>query len=465
MNNRPAIYDTRLSKDISVDSLVATFKSKGVTSIYYKLLSPNDNSKNQLYLAGHLTDLAFLPTSEITESKTTSSKNKNAKRQIKYTVSLDYSWLSTEGKVYPASNAKLIYYPQYPEVRLSGFVTRCGFDMGGWMDPSKKGREEGRVLFIGVLKSKEILAYLAVPDSRVAKEITDYPAVEISGVFKELRATGTPAIASSKVLLLQELKRIHLQNWIRSKRLNRDGAVMPYTAQNGGGYTLEAELGVIPNGYADPDFMGWEIKQFGVARCELINSKALTLMTPEPDAGFYAEHGAEAFMRKYGYESPSTLDRMDFTGRHFAGEQCEKSGLRLVIEGYDQESNVITDASGCIALLDSNGDAASAWTFSKVMQHWKRKHAKAAYIPSISRKEIDSTKSYSYCNNVRLFEGTTFNRLLQSMAESHVYYDPGIKLETASTNPKTKRRSQFRIKSNALSNLYEKQSDIDVLVD
>jgi len=98
MNNRPAIYDTRLSKDISVDSLVATFKSKGVTSIYYKLLSPNDNSKNQLYLAGHLTDLAFLPTGEITESKTTSGKNKNAKRQIKYTVSLDYSWLSISDK-------------------------------------------------------------------------------------------------------------------------------------------------------------------------------------------------------------------------------------------------------------------------------------------------------------------------------------------------------------------------------
>ena len=55
--------------------------------------------------------------------------------------------MSSEGIVYPASEAKLIYYPQYPEVRLSGFVTRCDFDMGGWMDPVKKGRELGRVLF------------------------------------------------------------------------------------------------------------------------------------------------------------------------------------------------------------------------------------------------------------------------------------------------------------------------------
>jgi len=372
-------------------------------------------------MAGHLTELGFIPTGEITESKTSSKKNSNPKRQIKYSVNLDYSWVSPEGEIYPAPNAKLIYYPQYPEVRLSGFVAKCDFDMGGWMDPYKKGRTEGRVLFFGITKSKKTLAYLALPDSRIAKEILDYPSVEITGVFKELSEKGKLEKISSKDILLHEFRRIHLQNWIRSKRFDRDGVIMPYTAQNGGGYTLEAELGVIPNGYSDPDFMGWEIKQFGVKRCELINSKVLTLMTPEPDGGFYADHGAEAFMRKYGYESEKTKDRMDFTGRHFAGEICERSGLTLMTEGYDKANNVITDASGCIALLDSKGNPASAWTFKKIMEHWKRKHAKAAYIPSISRKEIDNSKSYNYCNNVRLFEGTTFNRLLQAITESQVY--------------------------------------------
>ena len=168
-------------------------------------------------------------------------------------------------------------------------------------------------------------------------------------------------------------------------------------------------------------------------------------------------------MRKYGYESTSTPDRMDFTGRHFAGQQCERSGLTLVTEGYDKTNNIITDASGCIALLDSNGNSASAWTFKKIMGHWKRKHAKAAYIPAISRKDSDNSKSYNYCKNVRLFEGTSFIRLLQAITESQVYYDPGIKLENASSKPRTKRRSQFRIKSKQLSHLYEKQSDIDVL--
>ncbi len=464
MSNKAAIYDSDISKNLSVQSLIEIFKKKDVTHIYYKVLSPNDNSKNQPYLAGHITDLSFIPTGEVTESATTSQKTKAAKRKIKYTIDLDYSWLSPEEKIYKAPDAKLIYYPQYPEVRLSGFVARCGFDMNGWMDPSKNGRAEGRVLFFGVTKFKKILAYLAIPDSRIAKEINDCPSIEISGVLRELTdKVKTTSFTSSKEILLHELRRIHLLNWINGKRLNKEGELNKYKAPNGGGYTLEAELGVIPNGYAGPDFLGWEIKQFGVSRCELIDSKALTLMTPEPDGGFYAENGAEAFMREYGYNSVRVRDRMDFTGRHFAGEVCEKSGLTIITRGYDHENHEITDATGCLALVDKDGEAASTWSFSKLMEHWKKKHAKAAYIPSLSRKEADMSRSYSYCKNIRLFEGTTFVRLLHAFSESHVYYDPGIKLVNASTKPETKRRNQFRIKSKQLSYLYEEQSDIDIL--
>lgn len=463
MNNKIAIYDTASSKELSVNSLSEIFEDNSVIRTFYKLLSPNDNSKNQPYMGGHLTDLGFIPTGTVTETASTSGKTSNSNRRIKYLVDLDYSWISSEGKIYPAPDAKLIYYPQYPEVRLSGFVARCGFDMGGWMDPLKKGRVDGRVLFLGITKTKKIIAYLAVPESRISREIYDYSSVEISGVFKELNVIATLPGASSQDVLLQEIKRIHQKSWIEGKKLNKDGVSTKYSALNGGGYTLEAELGVIPNGYADPDFMGWEIKQFGVKRCDLINSKPLTLMTPEPDGGFYVDQGVEAFMRKYGYESPTIEDRLDFTGRHLAGEVCTKSGLMLVMKGYDSASKVITDAAGYIALIDSDDNPASIWTFSKLMEHWKRKHAKAAYIPSLSRREIDNSKSYYYCNNVRLFEGATFTKLLQAMVEAHVYYDPGIKLENASTTPRSKRRSQFRIKSKCLNGLYEKHSDIDVL--
>ncbi len=373
--------------------------------------------------------------------------------------------MSSEGKTYPAPNAKFIYYPQYPEVRLSGFLTKSGFDMGGWMDPNKKGRAEGRVLFFGVTRTKKILAYLAVPGSRVAAEVADTPYTDITGVLKELRLRGVKSDLSSRDILIQELRRIHLKRWIEGKKLNKAGVAVDYTAQNGGGYTLEAELGVIPNDYADPDFMGWEIKQFGVKRCDLISSKPLTLMTPEPDGGYYAEHGAEAFIRKYGYESERVPDRMDFTGSHYVGTECAKSGLTLATQGYDHENHVITNAAGCVALLDGNGSPASLWTFNKIMEHWKKKHAKAAYVPALSRTEKSGAKSYSYCQNVRLFEGTSFLRLLHAFAEAHVYYDPGIKLENCNTTPKSKRRSQFRIKSKQLRGLYEEQSDIDVLAE
>ena len=462
MISKPAIYDTSESRDLSVKNLISIFEEYDVSHIYYKILSPNDNSKNQPYMGSHLTDLSFIPTGEVTESTSTSQKTNDAKRRIKFLIDLDFSWVSSEGKVYSAPKAKLIYYPQYPEVRLSGFVTKCGFDMGGWMDPLKKGRTQGRILIIGVTKSEQIFAYLAVPDSRIAKEINDHPSIEISGVFSELNDKVNQKGVASKDILLRELRRIHLLGWIEGKKLSRGGIISKHSALNAGGTTLEAELGIIQNGFAGPDFMGWEIKQFGVKRCDLIDSKPLTLMTPEPDGGYYAEHSLEDFMRKYGYVNTKIVDRLDFTGRHIAGKVCEKSGLMLVTQGYDLENKVITDAAGCIALIDKNGNPASQWSFNKLLGHWKRKHAKAAYVPSLLMKE-EGTNSYCYCRNIRLFEGTTFIRLLHAFTDSHVYYDPGINLKNISTKPIPKKRSQFRIKSRFLSHLYEKQTDTDLL--
>src|SRR3546814_14536668 len=76
----------------------------------------------------------------------------------------------------------------------------------------------------------------------------------------------------------------------------------PYAARNGGGYTLEAELGITPNGYAEPDFMGWEIKQYGVRDFVSFRPKyPVTLMTPEPTGGVYRTEGVAAFMRRFGY--------------------------------------------------------------------------------------------------------------------------------------------------------------------
>ena len=58
-------------------------------------------------------------------------------------------------------------------------------------------------------------------------------------------------------------------------------------------------------------------------------------------------------------------------------------------------------------------------------------------------------------NNIILGTGTDFQLFLGQMANGNIYYDPGIKMENASTKPKIKKQSQFRIKSKNLPNLYK----------
>ena len=61
-------------------------------------------------------------------------------------------------------------------------------------------------------------------------------------------------------------------------------------------------MGIAKNSSGEPDFLGWEVKQFAVEDFERIESaKPITMMTPEPDGGFYKDADAESFIRKFGY--------------------------------------------------------------------------------------------------------------------------------------------------------------------
>lgn len=78
--------------------------------------------------------------------------------------------------------------------------------------------------------------------------------------------------SDSRAKLLAKLHDIHVAGWHDSMRLDGAGNTIAYVARNGAGYTLEAIFGIRPNGRAEPDFAGWEIKAFGSSR--------ITLMTP-----------------------------------------------------------------------------------------------------------------------------------------------------------------------------------------
>jgi hypothetical protein len=188
---------------------------------------------------------------------------------------------------------------------------------------------------------------------------------------------------------------------------------------------------------------------------QIESAKPITLMTPEPNGGFYKDHAVEAFVRKYGYaDKNGREDRMNFGGRHVVGLRCPPTGLTMKLLGFNAATGKITDANGEIALVNDAGVVAASWSFNKILEHWSHKHAKAAYVPS--KRRIEPQRQYAYGHKVRLAQRTDSLRLLRAFAAGAVYYDPGIKLESASTEkPKNKKRSQFRVASRNIAALYD----------
>ncbi|ORJ61637.1 hypothetical protein B5V00_06165 [Geothermobacter hydrogeniphilus] len=423
----------------------------GCRTIICKVLAANDNRKQQIYLGGNFTAINLLPFREIRPDPDKSHILK---------AGLDFWWLSEDGSSHPAPKAQLILYSQYPEVRFSGFLARCPNAPSEMMDESL--RLSGRILFMGIRQDGKIVGYLCHPESELAKEFRTLKGLSQQGVFIELGLDEESG--QEEIVLLTELRRIYMMGWIRSKRLGSKGQLLPCEAPQCGGYTLEAELGIIPNGVSEPDFHGYEVKQHNVTSFDRIDVGVLTLMTPQPTGGYYKEKGVEAFVRRFGYPDMTGRagreDRLNFGGIHRAGVRHSRTGLTLSLIGFDPVEGKIHDATGGIALLSSTGEEAAIWHYADIMKHWNRKHAKAAYVPSIKRKTPDLC--YQYGSVVRIGEGTDFLLYLKAMNEGQVYYDPGIKLENASTKPKAKHRSQFRMKSAHLPSLYHRMRKIDL---
>ncbi|MCW8470643.1 MvaI/BcnI restriction endonuclease family protein [Fluoribacter gormanii] len=460
-------YDTEAAKKVTLDKIIKILRGFGANKIYAKKLAPNDNSKNQPYLGADLTDISFIPTGEIVASETTSNKpsvSKDNKRRIKYQVSLKMIWFDAEGKIYPAPNARLIYYPQYPEVRLSGFLMGSKADAGQWMDPYKNGRSLGRWLILGVNDDKTVYSYLVTPICDLSNELEETGYIKVSNVFRELN-TGKEEVTSTKAALLSKLLEVYEKGWILGQKLSSHNVKEPYNAPNAAGYTLEAELNITPNGIAEPDYLGWEIKQFNVTSFPAKGVKPVTLMTPEPDGGYYKEQGGKQFVRIFGYpDKCGKPDRLNFGGIHQANKICQATNLMLRIYGFDNEQSSITDARGYIALVSHDQIVAASWSFAKLMEHWKCKHSQVAYVPCLKRSGTLGQVEYHFGKEIELGVGTNFEKFLSAMYSQHIYYDPGIKLEHVSShNPKIKKRSQFRIKHKDISSLYKSYDIVDVL--
>ncbi|MBK9728985.1 MAG: MvaI/BcnI restriction endonuclease family protein [Saprospiraceae bacterium] len=437
---------------MNLTNLIKLYSDKGCNKVYVKTLAANDNSKNQVYLGGNFEVLNIFPIRNITQEDVGDWSRERFK------TGLDFFWIDEDGQTYPAPYSQLILYPKYPEVRFSGFLKGCKNAPSDLM----ANRIVNRLLFFGVDNDGKILGYVTSPGSALAKEFNSTPNLEIEGVFRVFNIQKGKLQRDSKDQLLGELKRIHNKGWIKSKRLGSDKGILPCESSNCGGYTLEAELGITPNGYSEPDFLGWEVKQFGVANFSSLKNAVITLMTPEPTSGFYVSQGVEAFIRKFGYiDKRGREDRMNFGGIYKAGKFHPATKLTLNVRGFNAETGIMTDPTGSIALITENEVEAATWSFSSLLKHWNKKHAKASYVPSRTQKE--PARSYSYGGQIILGTGTDFTLFLKQMALGNIYYDPGIKLENMSTKPKTKRRSQFRIKSLYLPELYRINEIVDLI--
>lgn len=416
--------------------LLARFKALGAERVFCKRLAENDNSKQQIYLGGSFEVLSFFPHGEITAYPALKLPN--------FKAPIDLFWVDVE-HVEKAAGAQLILYPAYPEVRLSGFLTGCK------TAPSEHLRQipghqrrgtDGRVLVFGTTKDQRTLVHLAPENSPLAQQLlgkfADSPP---DGLFLEL--TLPVGSDQNKENVLAALQRIHAGGFHDSCRRNNQGVVIPYNATNGGGYTLEALLGITPNGRSEPDYLGWEIKGH--------SSNRVTLMTPEPNGGFYGERGVKEFVERYGHDVDD--GSMYFTGGHKVGLPCEKTGMTLQVSGFDPAAPKLLDVSGAVRLVDSAGNEAASWAFAQLLTHWNRKHAFAAYVRYTPQK---SPIAYRYDTPVLMGEHTDFNKYLNALCTGAIIFDPGSKVTQARTaQSKVKARSQFRINTKDLGLLYQ----------
>jgi hypothetical protein len=428
----------------NISSLLKRFSELGAITVFCKPLAENDNSKQQIYLGGSFDVIQIFPFHDI--EATENGKNST------YKAKLDFLWID-EAQTERATGAQLILYPQYPEVRLSGFLKGCKTAPSELLRPVAAGERkfnngaDGRILFFAVTKNRETLAYLAPANSVLANEFIQ----KLSGYEKQGVLFNIPlGEKDSKIVLLEKLAEIRDFGWQPSVKLSKTGELKPYQAKNGGGYTLEALLGIIPNGRSEPDFMGWEIKGY--------SSDRVTLMTPEPTGGLYGENGVEVFVRKFG--KPIGNDTLYFTGLHKANNKNNATGLTMVVSGFNAEKKVIENVNGAVELLTDAGECAASWSFEGLLMKWNKKHAQAAYVPY--KGNHNEPPAYHYASPTLMGEGTNFNLYLSALSAGLVIFDPASKVMNASTlKSKVKARSQFRMPIKKLGNLYHKFEPVE----
>lgn len=438
----------------------------GAESIWVKCLVANNNSKQQVYLASDPSDLSFLPLGTPSYTPTQSHKRRAGAPVIQ--IPLPWRWITPEGQS-DAPHAKLCYYPQYPEVRFSGFLQGSDGAPAELMNEAKRGHEENRCLFLGAVKGRAgkpdyVVGMVVGANSPAARYVLGMETFEPGRLcpleYQPERRFGEFTVLEKALLGIVGKKIIP---W----RLKNDGTVArPYTAPNAPGFTLEAELGVGENAIPGPDFDIWELKAIKQKSLERRYNHKVTLFTPQPDCGWITDHTQAEFVLRYGHvhtkDDAGNPTSYYFTSGDFQHIDENKTGakLDLALTGFTDARHF--DPTGMIALYKHGTKTLIAgWSYLKLLEHWQRKHNRAAYVPYL-REDRNGETTVEFGSLITLGISTSFGLFLQAFKDGKVVYDPGDKatLNNGRWNPHP--RSQFRINLSDIMAIYQEVEEIDI---
>lgn len=420
----------------SIADLRALLGAQGVRTAFVKKLSAKqDNGKNQIYLGGGLDGVTnlFPATLHARAPSESIAKRAASPGQPKLEARLDFAWLDRAGRRHDAPGTRIIDYFQYPEIRMSGFIAGCD------APPDALRRERQalygqRWLVLGTARDGKVLGLvLTEREDGLAGDFPDLPLQGAGGVLRVL-VVDAVTTASPAELLRQEIAAVVRAGW-HASRILKAGGIEPFRGAQGGGYTLEALLGVAANGNKAPDRHGFEIKSFTGSR--------ISLMTPTPDYGYQGEHTFREFMRRYGKPGQKDDGSLRFTGIHRCGSVSASTGLGMRVAGYDAANDTFGDpASVGVELFDpASGEIAAGWSLDKLANCWNAKHANALYIRA-ERQEGTRGYEYRYADVYLTGTGTDVWKLLRAIARGLVFYDPA---DTVYADGTPKVRSQWRI--------------------
>jgi hypothetical protein len=468
----------------TADNLAAIIKQLSelkASKAFLKILPKNANDKNQIYWASSFSSLYNNFGLTLAERGSSTSLTKSSSKpgmNIPEAVFNDFSWVKSDGSLIKAKNVKAIIYPQYPEARLSGFQTiENTIPQSLSIAYTKENPNKKRLLVLGCLPGGACVALIFIDLSEtLIEEIATLPGLDGSKVCKLLQLNFDFSAS-----LFQQLSKI-VSRPMKGCRLDGFGQTLPFTGTQVCGYTLEHALDIAPNSDKDGDLYGIELKTHTKVK--------VTLFTPEPDFGLYAESFND-FMLQYGNDK-GTSGEYRLTGLHRANERCNSSGLTLKVREYriakkdgsdtskpdwvrdargDKQSFAYNPATSLtskmdaveVVLIDDKGFIAAGWSLERLMNNWGVKHNEVVYL---SAKKIDNPNpdearagfayQVSFAPVVLWCRETSAEHLLQAIGSGVIFLDPAPKY-VPSDPSKNKRRAQWRVNdiTKAIYTLYK----------